>query len=505
MLRTVLLSKTGSLGIRAPEALIPHLEDFDLAVDLGHRIGSLRWWRGLLTLSGLITSTLWLATPPYSSFNGQASSRFEQPDATALAPAVIGPLKDGAKTGERVPMSPLAKPLKERPEPPRLDLELHLKSGESLSSLLRRAGASADDTHAALTALGSYARIGNVPGSNSAIITFGRRPNPKSARPLEGVAFRSSFDLRIEAARLGSQFLVRPVPIKVIDAPARIEGQVGRSLFVSARELGAPAKMLSEYIKALSFSVDFEREVSSNDRFSFVFERKVAETGDIKTGRLLYAKLERSGGRKDVELVWFAPRGENPQFFEPNGASVRRLLMKTPIDGARMTSGFGFRLHPILGYSRLHKGVDFAAGAGTPVMSAGTGTVVFMGYHGGHGNYVKVRHANGFETAYAHLQGFRSGLRAGSRIDQGQVLGYVGSTGLSTAPHLHYEIYLNGKAVNPTDAKLPTGRWLKGQDLSRFLAQVSNLRALPRNQAADDALASAGVEKNTKVVKSWHS
>ena len=172
-------------------------------------------------------------------------------------------------------------------------------------------------------------------------------------------------------------------------------------------------------------------------------------------------------------------------YFDAKGASLKAGLMRTPVDGARMSSGFGMRLHPILGYSRLHKGVDFAAGTGAPIMAAASGTIVYAGVYRGYGNHIRIRHANGIETSYSHMSGYGRGATRGARVEQGQVIGYVGSTGLSTGPHLHYEVYLNGTAVNPASAKLPTGLQLSGGELSRFKAQLARLRSMKIIGTAD--------------------
>lgn len=494
--------KTGLVALAQSEtnniAAIPldSLGEFELAVDLGHRIGSARWWRGLLTLGGLLTAASWLvATNPIQPLPSVSSRVITAEQVAAHQPSVIGPLMAGARTGERVPMLPTAKPLADEPEPEVVEKEIPIYGSGSIEAVLRRAGVSRSEARELSQVLGPLAQIKDPPRGTKLRMTLGRRVSSKEPRPLEMLSFRPNFSSHVQVARMGSEFLVKTVPIKVVNAPARAEGTVGSSLYVSARKLGVPSSIVSQYIKALTYRIDFAREVDSDDHFSLVYEREVAETGEVKTGRLLFARLEREKG-KDVELIWFEPTtGEKPQFFNPDGSSIQKLLMKTPVDGARMTSGFGWRTHPVLGFSRLHKGIDFAAPTGTPVMASGSGTVVFAGRHGGYGNYIKIRHQGGFETAYAHLNGFKSGVRPGTKVSQGQVIGYVGSTGISTGPHLHYEIYKGGKAVNPVGTALPTGFSLRGRDLAAFKARVAHFRALPRNQAPEQALAAAGVQK----------
>lgn len=501
MLKTGLValaqSETDDIGSAPFEA-----GEFDLAVDLGHQIGSLRWWRGLATLGTMLTAASWLAfTNPIQPLPSATSSSIVTiQQAQVHQPSVIGPLMSGAQTGERVAMLPLAKPIADEAEPVIVQKEVPLARGGSLEAVLRRAGVSRTDARMIVEAVGPAGELKDPPRGATLQMILGRRVSSKDPRPLEMLSFRPSFDQHVQVARVGGEFLAKAVPIQVVKAPARVEGEVGGSLYVSARKLGVPASVLSQYIKALSYTVDFAREVAASDRFSLVYEREVAETGEEKSGRLLYANLERGGKRSDVELTWFEPKGERGQFFHPDGASIQKLLMRTPVDGARISSNFGMRRHPVLGYGRMHKGMDFAAPSGTPIMASGSGTVVFAGRHGGHGNYVKIRHSGGYETAYAHMKGFKSGIRRGVKVGQGQVIGYVGSTGLSTGPHLHYEVYKNGKAINPAGSAIPTGASLRGTELVKFKAEVQKYRSLPKNQAAEQVLVAAGINprKTTK-------
>jgi len=483
-------SETDNVGSVPAEPL----GEFELAVDLGHQIGSLKWWRGLATLGGLLAAASWLTfTNPIQPLPSATAPIITATQVEAIQPAIIGPLMTGAQTGERVPMLPLAKAISAEVEPEIEQREIPLQRNSSLEAILRRAGVSRTEARQVAEALGPAAQIKDPPRGASAQLMLGRRVSSKDPRPLQLLSFRPSFDNHVQVARVGNDFMVKTLPIKVISAPARIEGEVGRSLYLSARQLGVPTTVINEYVKALSFSVDFAREVTASDRFSLVYEREVAETGEEKTGRLLYAHMERGGKRKDVELIWFQPKGDRGQFFHPDGSSIQKLLMRTPVDGARISSNFGMRRHPVLGYGRMHKGTDFAAPSGTPIMAAGSGTVVFAGRHGGHGNYVKIRHAGGYETAYAHMKGFKSGIRPGVQVAQGQVIGYVGTTGLSTGPHLHYEVYKNGKAIDPKGTAIPTGSSLSGSELARFKAEVQKFRSLPKNQAAEQVLVAAGV------------
>ena len=195
-------------------------------------------------------------------------------------------------------------------------------------------------------------------------------------------------------------------------------------------------------------------------------------------GDIVYAAMTLSGKR--MELYRFTPKSGNTDYLDPKGDSVRKTLMRTPIDGARLSSGYGMRKHPILGYTKMHRGVDFAAPRGTPIYAAGDGTVEVAGRKGAYGKYVRIRHNSTYKTAYAHMSRYGKGIKKGKRVKQGQIIGYVGSTGRSTGPHLHYEILVNGRQINPRRVKLPSGEKLKGQDLEAFAqarAEIDAVRA----------------------------
>jgi murein DD-endopeptidase MepM/ murein hydrolase activator NlpD len=257
-----------------------------------------------------------------------------------------------------------------------------------------------------------------------------------------------------------------------VERPLRMALQVGRgkittSLSVDGEAAGIPWSVMVEMIRAYSFDVDFQRELRKNDRFEVLYESFFDDEGDmVKTGRLIYAKLTLSGNER--QIYEFTPKSGFTDYFDPKGRSVRKTLMRTPIDGARLSSRYGMRKHPILGYSKMHRGIDFAAPRGTPIYSAGNGTVEYAGRKGAYENYVRVRHAGSYRTAYAHMKGIAKGVRKGAKVKQGQVIGYVGTTGRSTGPHLHYEVIRDSKQVNPLSVKLPAGEKLKKTDLANF-------------------------------------
>jgi murein DD-endopeptidase MepM/ murein hydrolase activator NlpD len=244
-------------------------------------------------------------------------------------------------------------------------------------------------------------------------------------------------------------------------------------------------------VRALSYDVDFQRDIHRNDRFEVVFESYLDEDGEaVKTGELLFAGLRVQG--RLIELYRFAPNGGGNDFFTPKGQSARKALLRTPVDGARISSAFGIRKHPILGYSKLHRGVDFAAPSGTPIYAAGDGTVERAGRFGSYGRYVRIKHSSLYGTAYAHLSRIAKGIQAGAKVKQGQIIGTVGSTGRSTGPHLHYEVLVNGKQVDPRKVKVAEGDHLTGADLKSFRAVRNAIDRLRTNHSPALVARSAG-------------
>lgn len=277
---------------------------------------------------------------------------------------------------------------------------------------------------------------------------------------------------------------------KQMTTPVRVAGTVATSLYVDARALGAGDQQVVDFASVFAYDVDFQREIHPGDAFEFVYEIITDERGNrLGAGNLIYAAL--NGKVIDKGFYRFTPTDTgDADYFQANGESATRFLMKTPINGARLSSSFGMRRHPISGFSRLHKGTDFAAPTGTPVFAAGNGTVERASRFGGYGKYVRIRHANGYKTAYAHLSRYGSGIKSGVRVRQGQVIGYVGSTGASTGPHLHYEVHINGKPVNAMRLKLPTGR---------KLAETPDIMAVFETER-DRIDAITGVEENTAIL-----
>lgn len=246
----------------------------------------------------------------------------------------------------------------------------------------------------------------------------------------------------------------------LIPTPYRVKGSIETSLYEDAQARGAEDQQVVDFAQVFAYDLDFQREVHPGDEFEMVFDVLMDERGNvIRRGDVLFASLNGKAVNKSF-YRFKTPDEKITDYFQANGESSTKFLMKTPINGARLSSRFGKRRHPISGYTRLHKGTDFAAPTGTPIYAAGNGVVERASRYGGYGHYVRIRHQKGFKTAYAHMSRYGRGVRAGRSVRQGQIIGYVGSTGASTGPHLHYEVYKNGRAVDAMRLKLPTGRKL---------------------------------------------
>ena len=244
------------------------------------------------------------------------------------------------------------------------------------------------------------------------------------------------------------------------------ENVIKKSLYSSAIGTDINPSTIVEFARIFGFEIDFQRDIRKNDYFRIIYEKYFDENGEfIKSGSILYAHMLVNG--RNITLYKFG-KDKDYGYFDVNGKSVEKALMKTPINGARLSSPFGMRKHPILGYNKKHLGTDFAAPSGTPIMASGSGTITRAKWCGGGGNCIKIKHNSTYETVYAHMKSFAKGMKVGKKVRQGQVIGYVGSTGMSTGPHLHYEVIVNGKKVNSQTLKLPSGKVLKDEERKQF-------------------------------------
>jgi murein DD-endopeptidase MepM/ murein hydrolase activator NlpD len=245
-----------------------------------------------------------------------------------------------------------------------------------------------------------------------------------------------------------------------------VKNVIKNNLYTSAIEVGIEPNIIVEFARIFGFEVDFQRDIRKGDWFEIYYEKFEDDNNKVRdTGKIVYASMYVNG--EEINLYNFIYKNEE-EYYDIKGKSITKSLMKTPINGARLSSSFGMRKHPILGYNKMHRGTDFAAPSGTPIMASGSGTVTRARWCGGGGNCVKIKHNSTYQTIYAHMKAFAKGIKEGRKVKQGQIIGYVGSTGLSTGPHLHYEVIVNGKKVNSQKLKLPSGKILKGEERKQF-------------------------------------
>lgn len=454
------------------ELLAERIRGLDLFVDLGADIGSPTWWRGAATCLALCAGTLALAPGFDRPLHAVGNAPLSSTDRDEIASQSIAPLAFGATSGRRIGATGAVRPLTDTPERPTLDLSATLPGGEALARTLRRSGVGEGEADRAAALVAEQVSLGEIRPGTRIDLTLGRRPSRDVPRPLEHLAFRARFDLALEVTRDGGTFDIKPMPIAIDSTPLRIRGRVGTSLYRSARAAGAPAKAVEAFIRQIATKVPMSR-LGANDQYDLIVEQERAATGEVRQGKLLYAAVGE-GDRRTQLVRW--EDGGRTDWFDPKGVGEKKGMMAMPV-AARISSGFGWRVHPVLGFRRLHKGMDFAAPYGSPIRAATDGIVAFAGRHGGYGNFVKLVHSGGLATGYGHMS--RIAVRGGERVSRGEVIGYVGSTGLSTGPHLHYELWRNGAPINPTSVSFTTTSQLSGRDLTNFRALTARLMAVP--------------------------
>lgn len=386
-----------------------------------------------------------------------------------------------------------AEPVSAAPVEPRImHTTIELSSGETLMEVLTNAGADRVDAYHAVAAMKDHYSPTKLRAGQSIDLTFIKTPIEAGAAPVTGdtaasdatvetgstpamlltsISLQPDIERSINVSRSeDGGYTSQEIQKELTQAYARGKGAIKSSLFLDAEQAGVPAQIIVQMIRMFSYSVDFQREIHPGDQFEVYFDRKLDEDGvAVKEGEIAFASLTVSG--KQYRLWRFEMPDGTVDYFDDKGNSMKKFLMRTPIDGARISSGFGMRRHPVLGYSKMHAGVDFAAPKGTPIYAAGDGKIETAGWVNGYGNFVKIRHGNNYETAYGHMSAFARGIKRGTRVKQGAVIGYVGSTGRSTGPHLHYEIIIAGKKVNPKGIKMATGVKLDKKQMAAFQTQ----------------------------------
>jgi len=362
--------------------------------------------------------------------------------------------------------------IKKAPEKP-LQRTVLVGDGQTIAGVLQEAGVGGKDTFRAVEALGEHYDPRRVRSGQQLDVNF--KPLEDGSLGFESLSMKISPVKEILVTKkddedFSSDLQEQELQRKVYGRLATIE----TSLYGSAARADIPSAVIAEMIRVYSWNVDFQRDIRRGDKVQVLYEAFENEDGDFaKYGNIIYASLNTGGREKPIYR--FEMDNGRVDYFERDGTSIRKTLMKTPVDGARISSTFGYRRHPVLGYNKLHKGMDFAASTGTPIYAAGDGVVKYAARRGSFGNYISIRHNAKLSTAYAHMSKFKKGVRAGSRVKQGDVIGYVGTTGRSTGPHLHYEVLVSGVQVDPRSVKLPTGETLTGEQLKRFKASIQGI------------------------------
>ncbi len=368
---------------------------------------------------------------------------------------------------------------------PREDV-VRIGKGDTLGGLLQRAGLSGVDAH-------------------NAVEVMKKHYDPRALKPGQVVHLRydqadqlASLQMDVDAVRSVSLqrtndadgFKCVTQEKEILKKVAARRTEIQTSLYGSALKDGLPRSVVAEAIRVYSYDVDFQRDVRRGDSLEVLYEDYETEDGhQVKTGDILMARINVGGVVKTAYR--YESKDGRVDFYTEDGKSMRKAIMMTPIDGARISSGFGRRKHPVLGYTKMHKGVDFAAPTGTPIYAAGDGTVEKAGRFSSYGNYVRIRHAGATKTAYAHMNRFAKGITPGVRVKQGQIIGYVGTTGRSTGPHLHFEVLEGGVQVNPRNVKTQQGETLKGSELAMFKDQIRKLDGQFANLTRSMKMASA--------------
>lgn len=452
-----------------------HWQRLDISHDLAENIGSARWFKGFGTMVtlGVVALSFWpdfSAVEAATAIPGDASMRDE------FRSQMIMPLAQGSDSGRHMAPTRAVIAIANAPERPTIRMVATLGEGDNFVRMLQRAGVGPGDAARASELVAAKVALGDIGPGTRFDLTLGQRAASGEPRPLDRLAFRARFDLDLALARQGGALTLAARPIAVDTTPLRITGTVGSSLYRSARAAGAPVRAIQQYLQTLDGHLSLDDDVAPTDTFDFIVAYKRSASGESETGQLLYAGLER-GGKPVAQLMRFGSDGQFYEASQTRTAVTTVTTMAAPVNG-RMTSPFGMRFHPILRYARLHAGIDYGAPWGSPIYAASEGVVSWVGPHGGHGNYVRIQHGGGLATGYAHMSRFA--VSNGARVQAGQVIGYVGSTGLSTGPHLHYEVYRGGVPVNPLSVKfaMRTTQQVDMGQIQAFKARLAQLKAI---------------------------
>ncbi|MBA1337739.1 MAG: Murein DD-endopeptidase MepM and murein hydrolase activator NlpD, containing LysM domain [Pelagibacterales bacterium] len=363
-------------------------------------------------------------------------------------------------------IEPIKKFLLKQIKSPFTNINYKIKKGDTIQKILQKLEIRNNEIQAIINQFKKYNNSGKLQEGNQIDIVVEEKTSGKDNLITKfSVPITSSTTIEIYKDD-DSKITSKKIITKLFKKKVIAENIISKNLYSSAIEAKVNPDTIVEFARIFGFEIDFQRDIRKNDYFKILYEKYFDEDGEfIKSGSILYAYMSVNG--KEIMLYKFG-EDKDYSYFDINAKSVEKALMKTPINGARLSSPFGKRKHPILGYTKLHTGTDFAAPSGTPIMASGSGTITRAKWCGGGGNCIKIKHNSTYETIYAHMRNFAKGMKAGKKVKQGQIIGYVGSTGMSTGPHLHYEVLINGKKVNSQKLKLPSGKVLKENEREKF-------------------------------------
>ena len=343
-----------------------------------------------------------------------------------------------------------------------------IKKGQSLNSILSEAGASQKEIFNISKILRQYISLKKI-NTNQIFEVLTNKDNGEIIRLTVNLDNINSLHI----FKKDNKFVANKIEKVLYKKTVLGEGLIKSSLFQAAQKENIDAEVVVDFARIFGFEIDFQRDIRKNDIFQIVYDKYVDDDGELqKNGEIIYAYMKNRG--REIALYRFVDQKGISGYYQTNGKSIEKALMKTPINGARLSSTYGMRKHPILGYNKMHRGTDFAAPKGTPIMASGSGIIEMAKWNGAYGKYIRIRHNSKYKTAYAHLNGYARGIKRGAKVRQGQIIGYVGSTGRSTGPHLHYEVLVNGKRRNSQRLKLPSGRTLRGEDREKF--EISRIK-----------------------------
>ena len=346
---------------------------------------------------------------------------------------------------------------------PYSEIKYLIKSNDSIEKILKKYQIKSEDINEISTKL-KRKKLSNIYSGRELSMVLKKLDNETIT--VVNLNFPITNTSSVEVRKLQDTFTVKENILKLYKKEIVVKNSITNNLYSSAMTVNVEPNIIVEFARIFGFEVDFQRDIRKGDWFEIYYEKFIDDNNKVRdTGKIIYASMYVNG--EEINLYNFEYKNEE-EYYDIKGKSITKSLMKTPINGARLSSSFGMRKHPILGYNKMHRGTDFAAPSGTPIMASGSGTVTRARWCGGGGNCVKIKHNSTYETIYAHMKSFAKGIKEGRKVKQGQVIGYVGSTGLSTGPHLHYEVIVNGKKVNSQKLKLPSGKVLKGEARKEF-------------------------------------